>query len=150
VAPIPGCHCVPSKAQVPISRSSKGIVTPLADDSALISPFLHIRPVDPMHQFGNGEGTQSGLRLAPVLDDLLEELGNIELLSFGLDNNTRLEDYSQDGGFPGWLRLAMPSSTSFIKPSSSVTMDPRASASAMHSDSIRPRGTGERMTATGR
>jgi len=34
VALIPGCHRVPrSKAHVPISRSSRGMVTPLADDS---------------------------------------------------------------------------------------------------------------------
>ena len=111
-------------------------------------PLLCVRPVDPMHQFGNGDGRQRGFPLADLLDDLFEKLGDAELLAFCLDDYAGVEDYSQDGGFHGWLRLAMPSSTSFIKPSSSVTVEPRASARAMHADSNRPLGSGERMTAT--
>jgi hypothetical protein len=92
---------------------------------------------------------QRGFPLSDLLDNLFEELGNVELRPFRFDDYTGIEDYSQDGGFHGWLRLAMPSSTSFIKPSSSVAVEPRASARAMHSESNRPLESGERMTATG-
>jgi len=116
---------------------------------AAVPPFHGIRPVDPMHQFGDGDGTERDFPLADLLDDMFEELGDVELLPFRLDDDTGIEDYSQDGGFHGWLRLAMPSSTSCMKPSSSVTVEPRASAKAMHSDSNLPLGRGEWMTATG-
>jgi len=56
------------------------------------------------------------------LGDSSEEPGDIGMLAFSLDSDTGIEYYSQDGGFHGWLRLAMPSSTSFMKPSSRVTV----------------------------
>ena len=95
-------------------------------------------------------GPPRRIAFADGLVDLLQERSDIKMLPFGLDDDAGIEDYSQDGGFHGWLRLAMRSSTSFMKPSSSVTVEPRASARAMHSDSSRPWGTGGRMIATGR
>lgn len=71
------------------------------------------------------------------------------MFAFRINGNAGIEDYSQVDGFHGWLRFAMPSSTSFMKPSSSVAAESRASANAIASDKSRPLPCGVLMTATG-
>jgi hypothetical protein len=46
-----------------------------------------------MHQFGNGDGRQRGFPLADPLGDLFEKLCDVEMLPFGLDDNTGVEDF---------------------------------------------------------
>ncbi len=43
-------------------------------------PFLCVRPVDPIDEFGKGNGRQRGFPLADLLDDLFEERSNRGLL----------------------------------------------------------------------
>ena len=79
-------------------------------------------------------------RLHDLGGDVLQEAGDVEALPLCLDDDAGIEYYSQDGGFHGLLRSAIPSATSFMKPSSGIAVVPRDSASAMHSDSGRPLG----------
>src|SRR5208283_3807819 len=74
--------------------------------------------VDPMCQLCDRDRTQSSLHFTDLLSDLFEELSNREMLPLGFDNNTGVENHSQAGGLHRRLRPAIPSSTSFMKPSS--------------------------------
>src|SRR5688572_22777387 len=103
-----------------------------------------------MCEFGHTDRAQRRCTIADLRNDVFEETRHVETLALCFDHDAGVEDYSQDGGFHGLLRSRMPSSTSFMKPSSRIAVVPRASANAMHSDNNRPLGNGERITATAR
>jgi hypothetical protein len=50
---------------------------------------------------GDGYRAESGLHFTDFLSDLIEKLGGVEMLPFGLHYNAGVENYSQDGGFHG-------------------------------------------------
>ena len=73
----------------------------IEESPATFSSLGSVRAVDPMRQFGNGNRTESGFHFTDLLNDQLEELRDVEMLPFGLDNNAGVENYSQAGGFHG-------------------------------------------------
>ncbi len=90
------------------------------------------------------------INLAEGLRDGYEQIFHRLPSSFRCDDYAGIEDYSQEGGFHGWLRSLMPSSTSSPKPSSKITFEPLAFAEAMHAPMGRPERLGVLIVATGR
>jgi hypothetical protein len=92
-------------------------------------------------------GAHGHFRITQLLCGRLQEPFDNESSLLGLDQHVRIENHSHSGGVHGRLRLAIPSSTSFIKPSSRTAVVPRAFANAMDSDISRPFSRGCSITA---
>jgi len=143
---------LPTNSAVPsvIGYTGTGGFPVIQERSTALASLRSARAIDPMRQFRHGDCAERDFRLTYFRKDHFQELGDVEMPALAFDHNAGVENYSQNGGFHGSLRREIPSSTSFMKPSSNVTVEPRDSASAMHSESVRPLGSGECTMATGR
>ena len=61
-----------------------------------------IGTIDPMHQLGQGNGTQRDLNLSEELLQMLKKLLHGPALTLGFDDDTGVEDQSQEGGSHGF------------------------------------------------
>jgi hypothetical protein len=56
------------------------------------TPFLGVGPIDAVDQFSNGDGGQRNFAFTDTLNYLLEELSNVKMLTFGIDDHAGVED----------------------------------------------------------
>ncbi len=101
-------------------------------------------------QFSKRDRRDRNLDFSEGLPHGREQLLDRLPLSFCCDDYAGIENQSQEGGFHGWLRSLMPSSTSLPKSPSKIVFEPLALADAMHSEIGRPERFGDLIDATGR
>src|SRR5271166_5366113 len=119
-----------------------------------LQPSLLLRlclgAMGPVHEFGHRHDRQADLAFSLAGLYLLEDLPDAVTSALGSDEDAGIEDYSHAGGFHG-LRFLTISSTSAAKSGSRTGTFPVSSscafASAMHSESNRPRAGSARTSS---
>jgi hypothetical protein len=81
-----------------------------------------------VHEFGDSDGRERHLDFTESAVNALNQLQNGEAFSLSRDNNSGVEDYSQEGGFRACWWLAMIVCKSLLKSESSVTVELRSLA----------------------
>src|SRR5258708_2207750 len=116
---------------------------------ALVSPFRCVRSINSMPEFGDGESADYDWNIADDLTNAPDDFRCGALLALCRNQNARIEDSSQEGGFHGSRYSLTASSTSRAKSLSTTALAPLASSDAITSEIFRPVTGGALITATG-
>src|SRR5690349_5726800 len=101
------------------------VLLPFIDEFSTIAPDLgRVGTGHSVDEFSEGARRDGDLDFSEGVSDRREQILDRLPLPFLRNDYAGVEDQSQEGGFHGWLRSLIPSSTSLPKPLSRVTFDP--------------------------